>query len=91
MLEQFIARYGEAAILTVSQYVLESGDTLRWILEIDGAHVYADVRVREHPERADVMVMLLVYGHEEVEIARWSKKRHPHGPASVKRRLGDLR
>jgi hypothetical protein len=84
VLDELIDRYGTGAVLTVSPYVLDSGDTLRWILQIDGKEVpYADVRIQEDPDRPDWMLMFLVRGDEEVEIERWSTKRDPHGPASV--------
>lgn len=92
MLDELIDRYGEDAILTARPYVPASGETLRWILEIDGSPVPdADVRTASHEERRHLIVMLLVHGDEEVEIGRWSTKIHPYGPAAVMRRLGDLR
>jgi hypothetical protein len=86
------ARYDDGAVVTVSPYVLDSGETLRWIVEIDGENTSdVDARVESHPERSDVMVMTLVHGDEELEIESWSTKRYPHGPAAVIRTLGDLR
>ena len=91
MVDELIERYGKGAVLTVNPYVLDSGETLRWIVEIDGADMpVADVRIREHPERPDVMVMFLVCGNQELEIEHWSIERYPHGPASVVRTLGGL-
>ena len=93
MLEELIDRYGEDAILTARPYVPASGgETLRWVLEIDGSPVPdADVRTARHEERRDVMVMLLVHGDEEVEIGSWSTTVSPYGPSVVMHRLGDLR
>jgi hypothetical protein len=92
VLDELIDRYSEDAIVVVSPYVLDSGETLRWILEIDGEDVPdVDIRIQEHPEHPDWVLMLLVYGDEEVELNRWSTKRHKYGPAAVIRRLGDLR
>jgi hypothetical protein len=92
MLDELIDRYGEGAILTVSPYVPASGETLRWIVEIDGSPVPdADVRTARHEGRRDAVVMLLVHGDEEVEIGHWSTTLYPDGPAAVIRRLGDLR
>jgi hypothetical protein len=92
MLDELIARYGEGAILTVSPYVLDSGETLRWIVEIDGKDLPdTDVRVQEHAGRPDVVVMSLVHGDEEIEIQHWSRKRYPHGPSALVCRLRDLR
>ena len=46
--------------------MLDTGDTLRWIVEIDGKDVPdLDARVESHPERSGVMVMSLVRGDEE--------------------------
>lgn len=92
MLDELIDRYGEDAILTVRPYMLDSGETLRWVVEIDGRDTPdTDVRIEEHPERPDVMVMILVRGDEEIEIQHWPRKRYPYGPAAIVRRLGDLR
>jgi hypothetical protein len=92
MLDELITRYGEDAILTVRPYVVESGETLRWIVAIDGVDVHDnDVRIQDDPDRPDGSVMSLVRGDEEIEIGRWSKKLYPHGPAAVIHRLGDLR
>ena len=91
-LDELIDRYGEDAILTTRPYVLDSGETLRWALEIDGSPVPdADVRIASHAERPGVMVMWLVHGDENIELMSWSTKRYPYGPAAVIRRLGDLR
>jgi hypothetical protein len=91
MLAELINRYGKRAIVIARPYALDSGETLRWTLEIDGQHVPdADVRIQEHPERPDSMQMLLVYGNEEVEIQSWPAKTYLHGPAAVTRRLGEL-
>jgi len=70
--------------------VLASGETLRWILQIDGEDVPgADVRIEEDP---DWTVALLVRGDEQVEIQRWwTTTYRRHGPAGLVRRLGDLR
>ena len=90
MLDELIDRYGEDAILTVRPYVLDSGETLRWIVEIDGVDIYDnDVRIQDDPDRPDGSVMFLVRGDEEIEIGRWSRKLYPHG--AVIHRLGDLR
>lgn len=92
MLDELIDRYTEGAILTVRPYVLESGETLRWTLEVDGEPVPdADILTREHPEHPGWIVMLLVRGDEELEIDRWSTERYLHGPAAVIRSLGQLR
>ena len=43
-------RYDDGAILRISPYVLDTGDTLRWIVEIDGKDVPdLDARVESHP------------------------------------------
>jgi hypothetical protein len=95
MLDELITRYGEEAILSVRPYVLDSGETLRWIVEINGEDVPdAEVRITEDPEGPEgfeFVLTFLVRGDEEIEIGRWSRKRHPHGPAAILRRLGDFR
>jgi hypothetical protein len=92
MLDELIERHGAGAILTARPYMLDSGETLRWVLEIDGNDVPdADVRIDELPERPDWRVMFLVRGNEELEIERWSTKRYKDGPTAVIRSLGELR
>jgi hypothetical protein len=39
VLDDLIERYGESAILRVSPYMLDTGEILRWIVEIDGNDV----------------------------------------------------
>jgi hypothetical protein len=94
MLDELLHRYGEDAIVTARPHMLDSGESYRWELQIDGMDVPgAYAHVRRDLERQDVMVMVLVYGDEEVELGRWSTKQRPHapyGPAAVIRRLGDL-
>jgi hypothetical protein len=93
VLAELIDRYGEDAIVTADPHMLDSGDTYRWDLQIDGnavpganAHIYGD------PDHRDWMVMVVVYGDEKVELSRWSTKTGPlarYGPARVVRRLGE--
>jgi hypothetical protein len=91
MLDDLVDRYGEGAIVTVSPYVLDSGETFRWSVQIDGKEVSdIDVRVDEDPETGDQMVMRLFHADEELEIERWSKTRLPYGPGSVIRSLRQL-
>jgi hypothetical protein len=81
VLDELIERYGSGAVVTVSPYMPNnSGDILRWVLRIDGEEVSdVDVRTVVHSEREDVHVMLLVYGDEEFELARWHEDaEHPH-------------
>jgi hypothetical protein len=90
-MQELIEKYGPGAILTVDPYVQDSGETLRWVVQIDGADVNElDVRVQEHPERDDMMIMYLVVGDENIELHRWSTRRDPYGPARVMRRLREL-
>jgi hypothetical protein len=64
---------------------------LRWVTTIDGHDIYdADVRVEEHSEHADVMVMTLVGRDEKIELAQWSTKRYPHGHRGL-RTLREIR
>jgi hypothetical protein len=92
MLNELIDRYGQDAVVTARPHMLDSGETYRWELAIDGDNVpEADVHMRRHPERRDVMVLLLVRGAEAVELDHWSTKTKPYGPAGVMCRLGDLR
>lgn len=71
--------------------MLESGETYRWQLEIDGVNVPGvSAQVRRDLEHDYTRVMVLVGNDEEVELLRWSTRMHPHGPADVVRRLGNL-
>jgi hypothetical protein len=91
MLDELIERHGAGAVLSVDPYAGDSGETLRWVVHIDWNEVSdADIRVQEHPERPDVMVMSLVGADEEIEIAQWSRKRYPHGHRVI-RILRELR
>lgn len=88
MLDDLIALYGDAAIVTVSPYILETGETLGWIAQIDGEEVQ-DLDVREEV-RADSVVLYLVHGGDEVEIGRWSPNEHPYGRSGFSDSLGAL-
>jgi hypothetical protein len=91
VIDDLIARYDESAVVTVRPYVDGSGETLRWIVEVDGAEIHdLDVRVRSDPDRPEVMVMLLVHMGKELEIERWSTTKTPYGPGAVVRTLGGL-
>jgi hypothetical protein len=91
MLDELAERYEDLTVITVSPYVGDDGETLRWVVLIDGEDVPdIDVRVRPDAERPEVMVMLLVYGGEELELERWSTKKYRYGTGVV-RTLGYLR
>jgi hypothetical protein len=67
LVDELIERYDAGAILRVAPYVDDSGQTLRWFVEIDGENVYdVDVAIRDDPDR-DGGVVVLVSGDEEVE------------------------
>ena len=75
----------------MSPYVDDSGETLRWVVQVDGAYVdELDVRTEDHPEREGVVVMYLVAGDRSIELHRWSTSRDPCGPAMVVRHLREL-
>jgi hypothetical protein len=92
VLAELIERYGEDAVVTARPYVRDSGETLRWFLEIDGNDVPdVDLQIAEQAEPHGTKVMLLLHHDGEVvELHRWSTETYPHGPAAVVRRLGDL-
>jgi hypothetical protein len=89
LLDELIDRYDNGAVVTVSAYMPDSsGNILRWFVEIDGKEP-SDIDVRI--DQGDTwVVMSLVRGDEEIEVGRWSRKRHPDG-ASVVWTLGGLR
>jgi hypothetical protein len=95
VLAELIDRYGEDAIVTADPHMLDSGNTYRWDLQIDGNAVPgADAHIDGDPDHRDWMVMVLVYGDEKVELSRWSTKTGPltrYGPAGVVRRSANLR
>ena len=91
LLDELIERFGQGAVLTINPYVLDSGETLRWILQIDGKEMPdMDVRIEERPERPGQISMSLVRGDDELEVGRWPKSRYPEG-APVLWTLGQLR
>lgn len=88
MLQMLIDRYGPGAVLNVAPFVLDNGETLRWIVQIGGAEIQeVDVRVEE---KEGTVVMCLTHAGEELELNRWTTKRHPHGPAGFVDTLGAL-
>ena len=92
LIDDLIERYGKDAVLTASPLVIDSGATLHWIAEIDGAAVPdVDVRVDHLQGHPDWRLLTLVGGGDELEIERWSIKHYPHAPASVIRTLAGLR
>jgi hypothetical protein len=92
-LGELIDRHGDDAIITARPWMLDTGESYRWEVEIDGVvapNVRADIRT--DAERPGVKVMLLVLDDgDRVELARWTTQVQPYGPAAVVRRLGDLR
>jgi len=91
LLDELIERFSKDAVLTVNPYVRESGETLRWVLEIDGTEPSnLDVRIGKHPERPNQVSMFVVRGDDELEVGRWPVKDHPEG-APVVWTLGGLR
>jgi hypothetical protein len=69
-LDKLIERFGPDAIVIVSPYVIETGETLRWFAQINGEEVNElDVHLRED---GDLRVLILVVGAEdEIELLRW--------------------
>jgi len=54
MLDEPAERYGEDAVVTASPYMDDNGDTIRWILEINGAPITdADIRLQPQADRPD--------------------------------------
>lgn len=97
VLDELIDRYGTHAVISVDPYMPDnSGEILRWVLQIDGKEV-PDIDVRTAPEGDDWMLMLLVRGDEEFELGRWRESTHPGGHRFVdtlgglKRRRDHLR
>lgn len=104
LLDELEDRYGTQAVITAGPYVDEPGGTLRWFVQVDGEEVSdLDVATRPDPERDDVMLMVLVRGGEQIELARWHedsdnplsiKAGAPYqkdGPAHVVWTVGELR
>jgi hypothetical protein len=57
----------DGALIAVGPYVLDTGETLRWIVQINGVDApELDVRVRERPWDPDVVEVFLVEGEEEL-------------------------
>jgi hypothetical protein len=91
LLDDLIERYGTGAVVAVRPYMPDnSGEILRWVLEIDGEEASeADVRVTE---RDGLSVMLLVGGGEEIELTSWREGAPGPGspPAAFLDTLGGL-
>jgi hypothetical protein len=88
LLADLIGRYGPDAVVTARPHLLDSGSYFHWDLEIDGSRVAdAVVHVRTNPSRPHVLVMVLVHGDDEIELARWDAS---SPPGAITRRLGDL-
>lgn len=90
MLDDLIHRFGAGAVVTAQPAMLESGETYRWELKIDGVFVRGVfAKVRSDPAHPDLRVLLMVSNDEEVEIGRWSTERPE--PATFENTLGGLR
>jgi hypothetical protein len=90
LLDELIERHGAGAVVTASPVVLDSGVTYRWELLIDGEQV-SDVSVHAHGVRGrpNEVVLMMVHGNDEIELARFSIERPE--PVSIVRTLGELR
>ena len=90
MLDDLIDRFGAGAVVTAQPAMLESGQTYRWELKIDGEFVRGVFsKLRSHPAHPDQRVLLMVSNGEEIEIGHWSTKRPE--PATFVRTLRELR
>jgi hypothetical protein len=89
LLDELIERHGAGAVVTAYPVMLDSGVTYRWEILIDGEHV-SDVSVHAHGIRGrpNEVVLMMVHGNDEIEIARFSVER-PES-ISIVRTLGDL-
>jgi hypothetical protein len=89
LLDELIERHGAGAVVTAYPVMLDSGVTYRWEILIDGEHV-SDVSVHAHGIRGrpNEVVLMMVHGNDEIEIARFSVER-PES-VSIVRTLGDL-
>ena len=90
MLDELIERYGAGAVVTAYPVTLDSGVTYRWEVLIDGEQV-SNVSVHAHGIRGrpNEVVLMMVHGNDEIEIAHFSIERPE--PVSIVRTLGDLR
>jgi hypothetical protein len=89
LLDELIERHGPGAVVTAYPVMLDSGVTYRWEISIDGEQV-SDVSVHAHGVRGrpNEVVLMMVHGKDEIEIAHFSIERPE--PASIVRTLGDL-
>ncbi len=70
MLDDLLSTYGTDAVLSVIPDILEDGELVGWIVEVDG--IAADgfaVELREDSD-GDVRVLTLVRGNDEFELDR---------------------
>jgi hypothetical protein len=82
LLDDLIEQHGPGAVITVSRVTIvnpvgiDTGETLRWVVLIDGANPDVDVRV---DDEGDMRMLLLSRGNsaDEVTLIRWNAKRQP--------------
>jgi hypothetical protein len=92
MLDELIARFGSAAVVTARPHMLDSGDTYRWELEIDRKRVpIVSAYKRKLPGSTSGRVLVMRYGDDEIEIGRCSTKNYRYGPAAIVDTLGGLK
>jgi hypothetical protein len=92
LLDDLIERYGQGALVQVFPYLGNDGEALRWLVTIDGVDPgNVDVSIRPAAEPPQKMRAVLVGKGGEAEIASWSTKTYPQGPAALSHTLGALR
>jgi hypothetical protein len=80
LLDSLITQYGRGAVVTVSPDTPDSGDTVRWVVQIDGVEERrVDVRVDRDPGDPETTVATLVRGSETLELMRWKSGADPAG------------
>jgi hypothetical protein len=69
MLDRLVTTYGPDAVLTVVPNLLEDGELVGWIVEVDGESI-GDLETTVTDD-GDTHVLFVVERGEAVELARW--------------------
>jgi hypothetical protein len=90
VLDDLVAEFGLSGVVNALPYIAAGGETLRWVVNIDGVErPDIDIRVVED-EAGNPVTILLVHGHQEVELWRWRRSMPKSAPASITRSLREL-
>jgi hypothetical protein len=70
MLDQLISTYGPDAVLSVIPDLLEDGELVGWIVEVDGVAADGLAVHQVEDADADLRVLMLAQGSQQLELER---------------------